>query len=108
MFPPAPFAPGEIYGKGVLLVDAASRILEIVSAIRPIPACGAHVTQLLHEEDGEPYEVWRVDVGDQRWILKKAKEYEFIPPFSQLLVPMSQSCWGPPRWTVVTIFWKSS
>ena len=58
-------------------MDAASRILEIVSAIRPIPACGAHVTQLLHEEDGEPYEVWRVDVGDQRWILKKAKEYEY-------------------------------
>ena len=68
MFPPAPFAPGEIYGKGVPFVDTTSRILEIVSAIRPIPACKARVTQLLHEEDGEPYEVWRVDLGGRRSI----------------------------------------
>lgn len=47
MFPPAPFAPGEIYGKGVPFVDTTSRILEIVSAIRPIPACKARVTQRL-------------------------------------------------------------
>ncbi len=87
-----------------------SRILEIVSAIRPIPACGAHVTQLLHEEDGEPYEVWRVDVGDQRWILKKAKEYEYeiYTSFFSTPCPHVPELLGTATLTVVTIFWKSS
>lgn len=34
------------------------------------------VTQLRHEEDGEPYRVWRIDTGSGKYILKEAKGKE--------------------------------
>lgn len=34
------------------------------------------VTQLVHEEDGEPYQVWKLDCGGDMYLLKEAKEYE--------------------------------
>ena len=34
------------------------------------------VTQLAHEEDGEPYRVWKLDCGGAVYLLKEAKEYE--------------------------------
>lgn len=37
---------------------------------------GPVLTRLVRQEDGEPYEVWRVECGAGRFILKRAKEYE--------------------------------
>lgn len=36
----------------------------------------AVLTQLVHEEDGEPYQVYRIEADDKVYILKQAKEYE--------------------------------
>ncbi len=36
----------------------------------------ATITQLKHEEDNEPYQVWRIDTHNARYILKEAKESE--------------------------------
>ena len=36
----------------------------------------ATITQIKHEEDGTPYQVWRIDTGNSRYILKEAKENE--------------------------------
>ena len=36
----------------------------------------AVITQLKHQEDDEPYQVWRIDAGNMRYILKEAKENE--------------------------------
>lgn len=52
--------------------------------LREIIACfdavsispNAIITQLKHEEDGEMYQVWRIDDGDAKYILKEAKERE--------------------------------
>lgn len=37
----------------------------------------AKITQLKHEEDDEPYQVWRIDSDDAKYILKEAKENEY-------------------------------
>ena len=34
------------------------------------------ITQLKHEEDNEPYQVWRIDTENGSFILKEAKEFE--------------------------------
>ena len=34
------------------------------------------ITQLKHEEDNEPYQVWRIDAENGSFILKEAKEFE--------------------------------
>ena len=50
---------------------------EIMGQITAVPmGDGVQVTQLTHEEDGEPYQVWQIDNGDARYILKEAKEKE--------------------------------
>ena len=50
---------------------------EIMEQITAVPlGDGVQVTQLTHEEDGEPYQVWQIDNGDARYILKEAKEKE--------------------------------
>lgn len=36
----------------------------------------AEVTQLRHEEDNEPYQVWKLKTEEKTYILKEAKEYE--------------------------------
>ena len=48
--------------------------LEIIKAMDfPAPAVAK---QLCHEEDGEPYSVWRIIWADKTRTLKEAKEYE--------------------------------
>lgn len=50
---------------------------EIMEQITAVPlGDSVQVTQLTHEEDGEPYQVWQIDNGDARYILKEAKEKE--------------------------------
>lgn len=41
----------------------------------------ATITQLKHEEDNEPYQVWRIDANNAKYILKEAKgnEQELYP-----------------------------
>lgn len=50
--------------------DDIIRHFDLLRAARPI------VTQLAHEEDGEPYRVWKLDCGGAVYLLKEAKEYE--------------------------------
>ena len=50
------------------------KILERVDAV-PVSQ-QAQITQLKHEEDGESYQVWRIDTGNVRYILKEAKGNE--------------------------------
>ncbi len=49
---------------------------KILAQLLPIPCKDLHIVRLCHEEDKEPYDVWRIDAGEKSWILKKAKEYE--------------------------------
>ena len=49
--------------------------IQTIAAGRFDPAA-AMITQLRHEEDDEPYSVWRIEAGAQSFILKEAKEYE--------------------------------
>lgn len=49
--------------------DDIIKHFDVLSAVQPV------VTQLAHEEDGEPYRVWKLECGG-RYILKEAKEYE--------------------------------
>ena len=49
--------------------------IQTIAAGRFDPAA-AVITQLRHEEDDEPYSVWRIEAGGQSFILKEAKEYE--------------------------------
>lgn len=48
-------------------------IRQLGGTVDPDSAC---ITQLTHEEDGEPYQVWRIDAPGGPFILKEAKEYE--------------------------------
>ena len=52
-------------------------ILEIIDRIDAVfISPKATVTQLKHEEDDEPYQVWRIDSDNTRYILKEAKGNE--------------------------------
>ena len=52
-------------------------ILEIIDRIDAVfTSPKATVTQLKHEEDDEPYHVWRIDSDNTRYILKEAKGNE--------------------------------
>ena len=50
---------------------------DILKRIDAVPAAeGAAITQLRHEEDDEPYQVWKIDTGGAACILKQAKGFE--------------------------------
>ena len=42
----------------------------------PFSPAQASLTQLVHEEDGAPYQVYRIEADGKHYILKQAKEYE--------------------------------
>mgnify|MGYP001093356986 FL=1 len=48
--------------------DDIIRHFDLLRAARPV------VTQLAHEEDGEPYRVWKLDCGGAVYLLKEARE----------------------------------
>ncbi|MBQ1704386.1 MAG: phosphotransferase [Clostridia bacterium] len=54
--------------------------MELLEMIKQIDAVfiseNATITQLKHEEDDEPYQVWRIDSDGTRYILKEAKDNE--------------------------------
>ena len=50
------------------------KIIERIDAVPISPKATA--TQLRHEEDDEPYQVWRIDTDNTRYILKEAKGNE--------------------------------
>lgn len=50
---------------------------EILKRIDAVPVTEeTAVEQLKHVEDGEPYQVWKLETGTSAYILKEAKEYE--------------------------------
>lgn len=51
----------------------------------------AIVAQLKHEEDGEPYQVWKIDCGNVVYILKEAKESE-AETYSTILAALETDC----------------
>lgn len=52
-------------------------LIDIIKRINAVPITEqAVVTQLKHVEDGEPYQVWRIDTDTTQYILKEAKEDE--------------------------------
>jgi hypothetical protein len=53
----------------------AAQITELVGLFHIDPA-KAEIVPAIREEDGSPYEVWYVNCGSERYVLKKAKEYE--------------------------------
>ena len=50
------------------------KIIDCIDAVSISPK--ATITQLRHEEDGEPYQVWRIDTDNTKYILKEAKGME--------------------------------
>ena len=42
----------------------------------PFSPAQASLTQLVHEEDGAPYQVYRIEADGKHYNLKQAKEYE--------------------------------
>lgn len=50
------------------------KIIDRIHAVFVSPISA--ITQLKHEEDGEPYHVWRIDTDNARYILKEAKGIE--------------------------------
>ena len=50
------------------------KIIDCIDAVSISPK--ATVTQLKHEEDSEPYQVWRIDTDNAKYILKEAKGME--------------------------------
>ena len=50
------------------------KIIDRIEAVS-IPK-DATITQLKHEEDDEPYQVWRIDTDNTKYILKEAKGNE--------------------------------
>jgi len=50
------------------------KIIDRIDAVFISPK--ATITQLKHEEDDEPYQVWRIDSDNTRYILKEAKGNE--------------------------------
>ena len=51
------------------------QITELLGMFHIDPA-KAEIVPAIREEDGSPYEVWYVSCGSERYVLKKAKEYE--------------------------------
>ena len=60
----------------------------------------ATITQLKHEEDDEPYQVWRIDTNSTKYILKEAKGNE-QELYSTVLATIKVSV--PALYQVITI-----
>ena len=54
-------------------MDLRKMIDRIDSVVIPQSAT---ITQLKHEEDDESYQVWKIDTGSAKYILKEAKGNE--------------------------------
>lgn len=65
---------------------------DIINLIDAVPVTEqAVVTQLKHVEDDEPYQVWTIDTGTARYILKEAKEYE-AETYRLILSELNDDC----------------
>ena len=62
------------------------KIIDCIDAVSISPK--ATITQLRHEEDGEPYQVWRIDTDNTKYILKEAKGME--AEIHQLILAIAQ------------------
>lgn len=67
-------------------------VQNIVKLIDAVPITEQTViTQLKHVEDDEPYQVWSIDTGTTRYILKEAKEAE-EETYRLILSELNDSC----------------
>ena len=67
-------------------------IMDVIKRIDAVPIPEQTViTQLKHEEDDEPYQVWKIDTGTARYILKEAKEDE-AETYSLILSELNDNC----------------
>ena len=65
---------------------------DIIKRIDAVPITEQTViTQLKHVEDDEPYQVWTIDTGTARYILKEAKEDE-SETYRLILAELNDSC----------------
>lgn len=64
------------------------KIIDRINAVSISPK--ATITQLKHEEDNEPYQVWRIDTDNTSYILKEAKENE-VEIYQSILTPLKDS-----------------
>ncbi len=64
-------------------------IIRLIDAV-PITERAA-VTQLKHVDVDEPYQVWNIDTGSARYILKEAKEYE-AETYRLILSELNDDC----------------
>ena len=62
------------------------KIIDCIDAVSISPK--ATITQLRHEEDDEPYQVWRIDTDNAKYILKEAKGME--AEIHQLILDIAQ------------------
>lgn len=74
------------------------KILKQIDAVSISP--NAIITQLLHEEDNEPYQVWRIDTENNSYILKQAKENE-AEIYQSILAPLTDGI--PTIYQTITI-----
>ncbi len=77
--------------KEAALLEREQDVRQVLSQLLPDNYQNCSVVRLQHEEDGEPYDVWQVNAGDTRWILKKAKGYEYDVYTSFLTPPCVQA-----------------
>ena len=67
-------------------------LLDIVKLINAVPITEQTViTQLKHVEDDEPYQVWSINTGAARYILKEAKEDE-AETYQWILSELNDDC----------------
>lgn len=64
------------------------KIIDRINAVSISPK--ATITQLKHEEDNEPCQVWRIDTDNTSYILKEAKENE-VEIYQSILTPLKDS-----------------
>lgn len=64
------------------------KIIDRIDAVSISPK--ATITQLKHEEDNEPYQVWRIDTDNASYILKEAKENE-VGIYQSILAPIKEA-----------------
>lgn len=74
------------------------KIIRQIDAVSISP--NATITQLLHEEDNEPYQVWRIDTDNTSYILKQAKENE-AEIYQSILTPLKDGI--PTIYQTITI-----
>ena len=74
------------------------KIIDLIDVVS-IPK-DAKITQFKNKEDDEPYQVWRIDVDNTKYVLKEAKERE-KEIYQSILFKVKESV--PTLYQIITI-----